>query len=635
MLEANRPDDALNQNEPVFDNDEIEKSVPPSLLTGVMSSISLTNNKPSSLAIPDVFASPESHQPVDNWWMRVAVIQQSGQSENTASIDTLKQALQDDHVAVRAAAVSALARQGSTIAIKLLLTSLHDEEWQVRERVLLALAHQDTMSLRELYPLLLEAGQDPDAVVREAASYASKHLYERQISNIQEDNQPFQLSSIESQRPQSQRKRERSAGLWPQIARDGIWHNWYKPALSKKLRQPLEEKLSNSDEYIAGQIVEWLATSELEKKGRQKPLTVPTTLVVIAVVAVLFSSWFTLHNTLTFTAQQPQNHTSVASATINYQSGSEVYNYNNAHTGINALVWSRDSKTIAIADNTVRLFDTLTGKNSLTYQNSIYSGNETGFISLDWSHDGTKLLGVKSDQLVIWNSKTGQQLATYNTQIDILPYTTYNLTRAIWSPDDNTILITASDKQSHSDILLWDFQARRVIHNIEKKVLSVSEPAWSPDGQYLAFRSGNEIQVWNSQITTQIASHPGGSFDWGNDSQSIILYDQANHLITWNITNDQNMRSTSLSLPMGNPPPDVKEVAVSPIDDHYTAFVAQYLEEWNLATNTRLLINTQCPTGDDTYTTVVMWSPDGKFIARSCNTPGPTGVLQIMRAYPY
>ena len=131
---------------------------PPSLLPAVLHRLGLNRETLPVEQLSAALAHPD-------WSVRASAIYQLENIEKRMAIPLLQTALQDEHAAVRATAVSMLGKLGE---YPILLGSLGDSDWQVREAAVLALGMPGTHAPIEP---LLAAQHDPDAAVREAAQY--------------------------------------------------------------------------------------------------------------------------------------------------------------------------------------------------------------------------------------------------------------------------------------------------------------------------------------------------------------------------------------------------------------------------------------------------------------------------------
>lgn len=139
----------------------------------------------------------------------------------------------------------------------------------------------------------------------------------------------------------------------------------------------------------------------------------------------------------------------------------------------------------ASADRTIRLWDTMTGK-----QIKILMGHSDSVFSVAYSPDGTKLASCSEDMTIrIWNVKNGSLIKT----IQGLDVASDSIE---FSPNGKQIITARWDKSVH----IRDSQTGELLSVLKGHTDFVSSISYSADGKYIATGShDNTICIWNSQ----------------------------------------------------------------------------------------------------------------------------------------
>ncbi len=179
-----------------------------------------------------------------------------------------------------------------------------------------------------------------------------------------------------------------------------------------------------------------------------------------------------------------------------------------------------------------------------------------------------------------------------------------------WSPDGKFIAFKSTRDDSDGDIFLMTSDGDNLL-NLTKNDVGDSQPAWSPDGKFIAFvRSGDIFLMTPAGSNLQNLTNSGVGESqpaWSPDGKFIAFVRNGRNrdifLMEANGSNLQNLTS----IRVGEPQP-----AWSP-DGKFIAFVSNrniFLMEangsnlLNLTTNSSIVSDSQ-----------PAWSPDGKFIA--------------------
>ena len=169
------------------------------------------------------------------------------------------------------------------------------------------------------------------------------------------------------------------------------------------------------------------------------------------------------------------------------------------HSGVvNSIVFSHDLKRLALGseDNTVSLWDTVTGKEILTL------GKHSGVVnSVAFSPDGKRLASGSGDKTIkLWNTVTGQEL------FELVGHSRAVRTVA-FSPDGKRLASGSEDKT----IKLWDTVTGKALSTLGKHSGVVNSVAFSPDRKLLA--SGSEtdrsIKLWDTVTGRELLTLKG------------------------------------------------------------------------------------------------------------------------------
>ena len=160
---------------------------------------------------------------------------------------------------------------------------------------------------------------------------------------------------------------------------------------------------------------------------------------------------------------------------------------------IRSIAFSPDGTMLAsgLYDNTVKLWDVATKKNSVTLE------GHTGFIiSVAFSPDGQTLAsGSYDNTIMLWDVATGRHIATLEGHVG-------GVYSVAFSPD-GTILASGS----YNEVILWDVEKGENITTLEGHGGLVHSIAFSPDGATLASGSWDEtIRLWDVTKKINIAT---------------------------------------------------------------------------------------------------------------------------------
>lgn len=150
------------------------------------------------------------------------------------------------------------------------------------------------------------------------------------------------------------------------------------------------------------------------------------------------------------------------------------------------LSWSPKGRWLASGDeNTIRLWDTTSGRLQKTFQTKPHHGKFT------WSPDGSTLAWAVNltDTIHLWDCETGKQSGELRNADFV--------NELSWSPDGRMLASGDNNQGLH----LWEIRTRKLLWARGEHLNLVHSIAWSPDGQVLASSSGLDttIRIWNAQ----------------------------------------------------------------------------------------------------------------------------------------
>ncbi|MBZ0293836.1 MAG: hypothetical protein K8L99_14820 [Anaerolineae bacterium] len=277
---------------------------------------------------------------------------------------------------------------------------------------------------------------------------------------------------------------------------------------------------------------------------------------------------------------------------------------------IRDIDWSPDGTKIAVGDNTglVHILEASTGQ----VLSSVQFGD--AIRALAWHPTNNALLAVSSltrnnynATVFILNVITGQTVLTIATTAeDIIPLD--------WSPD-GTRLVGATgfiaNTVASRDMLVWDTSSGQIVIEASLGRNSVIALAWSPDGNLIASAGiDNMITLWDADtltVVTELAKDIGliRSIDWNPDSTQLAsaIFFPDKVIYIWDISTGQ----ADLIIPDVG----VSEIAWSPDGTKLAVEVSEAeMPIFDPATGEILMVIDQ-----GTTALAIAWSPDGQQLA--------------------
>ncbi|MEH2306098.1 WD40 repeat domain-containing protein [Nostoc sp.] len=168
---------------------------------------------------------------------------------------------------------------------------------------------------------------------------------------------------------------------------------------------------------------------------------------------------------------------------------------------VNSISFSPDGKMLASssADNTVKLWDTTTGKEIKTL-----TGHTSWVYGISFSPDGKMLASASDDKTVkLWDTTTGKEIKTLTGHTSWV----YGIS---FSPDGKMLASASGDKT----VKLWNPTTGKEIKTLTGHTNSVLGISFSPDGKMLASASRDKtVKLWNPTTGKEIKTLTGHT-DW-------------------------------------------------------------------------------------------------------------------------
>jgi WD40 repeat protein len=220
--------------------------------------------------------------------------------------------------------------------------------------------------------------------------------------------------------------------------------------------------------------------------------------------------------------------------------------------------------------------------------------------SLEWSPDGSKLLGVSITEIYIWNASTGQLLLNNKLGQGFL--------FGRWKPDNNVIAVS----DPGGGIRILSSITGQAIQPLPTNVIRGTVMDWSPDGTKLVAGSyaNNSPIIFNSSTWQPLLTLNGHqsvirSVDWspngtkvasGSDDGIVKVWDAASGIASLTL----NAHTGAVNSVAWNP--DNRLLATTGVDGKLRIWDTVTAQEINQVTATGILYD-------------VVWSPNGTNLA--------------------
>jgi serine/threonine protein kinase len=220
----------------------------------------------------------------------------------------------------------------------------------------------------------------------------------------------------------------------------------------------------------------------------------------------------------------------------NVVTGKNSLLYNRHNSGVKTIAASPDDKTIASGDGNgiIHVWDTSSGTDHFA---PLYDGQPKAVRSIAWSPNGRYLASGSDDSMAsIWDAQTGKQLLSYRGHSG-------SVLGISWSPDGKLL---ASGSDDHT-IQIWSATstAQQALLTYTGHTQRVWDVAWSPDGKRIASASQDgTIQIWDATTGSLIARHevPSGkaeSVAWSPNGQYVAGGTDDGTVQVWNAISAQ------------------------------------------------------------------------------------------------
>jgi WD40 repeat protein len=292
---------------------------------------------------------------------------------------------------------------------------------------------------------------------------------------------------------------------------------------------------------------------------------------------------------------------------------------------LGTVAFSPDSKTVAAAGDSIRLYDVATGKERLHIDRSA--------IGLHFTHDGKTLTGAVKGTIVRWDTTTGKALTPESAGES-------SVEQILVTPDGTRVITRGQNGDAH----LWNAATGEHLRHIAA--------AWqrglalSPDGQYLVWpvadetvkfsdpaqprttSTGSRLKLYDIAADRFIERFPGFKGDaqvlmFAPNGKTFVTVDQSNAVVrVWDVAAGKELRSFRVVRENEKTRPYfVWSAALSPDGatlavtyqraDNTTALIGDYLVRlYDLATGTE---RHELP-GHLYYVSAPAFSPDGKLV---------------------
>ena len=206
---------------------------------------------------------------------------------------------------------------------------------------------------------------------------------------------------------------------------------------------------------------------------------------------------------------------------------------------ISFVTYSPDGKTIALAskDKTVKLLDTISGKEIRTFSDKIIwpsnvAYSPEGKIIANGSKKPVKNKTLKIYRILLWEVATGKLLKTLYEHSNVV-------TSVVFSPNGKIIASASYDKQ----VKLWNVASGKEIKTLTGHKKFIKNLAFSPDGKTIISSAYEKrVRIWDVKSGQEIKNLYTG--DYNNDlsihpSEKIMSTSSAQGIKVWDLMSGQ------------------------------------------------------------------------------------------------
>jgi WD40 repeat protein len=278
------------------------------------------------------------------------------------------------------------------------------------------------------------------------------------------------------------------------------------------------------------------------------------------------------------------------------------------HTGeVTAFAFAPDGKTIVTGsqDKTLKSWDTASGREILSFTGHLYPVR-----SCSYSLSGEKIFSVNMNELLVWDSKTGDgNLLATPTSLDGSFINAF-----AFSPDGKKLVSASED----INLILWETETGEKLSTLTGHVLDVESCAFSPDGKKIVSGSWDKtLKLWDTDKGRQLATLTlkRGSVcacAFSPDGRTIASIDfcdkgETGNLKLWNtVTGNELNTLKEYSVPFSY----THKCTFSPNGKHVVFMNNSNLELWDVMTGEEIY----SLTGHSSHVRACAFSPDGKKI---------------------
>ncbi|MEI8255598.1 MAG: WD40 repeat domain-containing protein [Deltaproteobacteria bacterium] len=200
--------------------------------------------------------------------------------------------------------------------------------------------------------------------------------------------------------------------------------------------------------------------------------------------------------------------------------------------GAVTILWSPDGRSLATQGEwgRIHLWDALAGTLRADVS-TVRSGEVRGVTAIGWSPDGATLAVGSSEEVWLWNGRTGDLRATLQMGAVTLE----------WSPDGGTLAVG-----NEAATELWDARTGRVRARLHSSAgnqsITSNTMAWSPRGDTLAAIVGNDGVALCDGVMGQCRSPTGltgtrrdSNLAWSPDGTSLATGDDDGIVCIWDV----------------------------------------------------------------------------------------------------